>query len=148
MMIRDRATSQLFYEAAWRDWLRDNDGPAFDVLTPEIANELGADIVFDGPMPTLTRYQIATMQGAVEQGGQWFTNWVAVDLDADGIAAADAVQAASVRADRNTRLSASDWTQVADAPVDKAAWATYRQALRDVPDQTGFPWNVSWPEQP
>lgn len=39
-------------------------------------------------------------------------------------------------------------TQVADAPVDKAAWATYRQALRDITAQQGFPWNVTWPEQP
>lgn len=57
-------------------------------------------------------------------------------------------RAASVRADRNKRLKDSDWTQVADAPVDQAAWATYRQALRDVPAQAGFPWEVQWPTQP
>ena len=148
MMIRDRATGQLFYEEAWRAWLRTNDGPTYDTLTSEIADALGADIVFDGPMPTFARYQIATMQGAVQVNGQWFTNWVAVDLDAAGIEAADAAQAASVRADRNTRLTASDWTQVADAPVDKAAWATYRQALRDLTTQSGFPWDVTWPSQP
>lgn len=38
-----------------------------------------------------------------------------------------------VRDLRNARLAASDWTQVADAPVDRDAWATYRQALRDFP---------------
>ena len=57
-------------------------------------------------------------------------------------------QAHRVRTDRNLRLQATDWTQVADAPVDKAAWATYRQALRDVTAQDGFPWNVTWPESP
>lgn len=57
-------------------------------------------------------------------------------------------QAHRVRVDRNLRLQASDWTQLADAPVDKDAWAVYRQALRDIPDQEGFPWNVQWPEQP
>jgi hypothetical protein len=46
------------------------------------------------------------------------------------------------------QLAASDWTQVADTPVDRAAWATYRQALRDVPDQTGFPDAVAWPVAP
>ena len=56
--------------------------------------------------------------------------------------------AALARAERNARLSASDWTQLADAPVDKAAWAAYRQALRDIPQQEGFPENVQWPEQP
>ena len=38
---------------------------------------------------------------------------------------------------RNYELARTDWTQVADAPVDKAAWATYRQALRDLPAQGG-----------
>lgn len=49
---------------------------------------------------------------------------------------------------RNLLLAESDWTQVADAPVDKAAWASYRQALRDVPDQSGFPKSIDWPVEP
>lgn len=57
-------------------------------------------------------------------------------------------QGAQVRAQRNQILSACDWTQLADAPVDKTAWATYRQALRDIPSQPGFPWDVQWPNQP
>ena len=61
---------------------------------------------------------------------------------------ADNQQAASVRADRNARIAATDWTQVADAPVDKNAWAVYRQALREVPQQPGFPSSVVWPEAP
>jgi hypothetical protein len=58
------------------------------------------------------------------------------------------VQSASARKRRNKLLSASDWTQVADAPVDKAAWATYRQELRDISAQAGFPATVVWPTQP
>jgi len=38
-----------------------------------------------------------------------------------------------MRLQRDRLLAESDWTQAADAPVDKAAWATYRQALRDFP---------------
>jgi len=57
-------------------------------------------------------------------------------------------ETASVRAQRNAKLSESDWTQVADAPVDQAAWATYRQALRDVTGQAGFPWTIDWPVAP
>ena len=53
-----------------------------------------------------------------------------------------------VRAQRNSLLQQSDWTQVADAPVDQAAWATYRQALRDITMQSGFPENVVWPTSP
>lgn len=52
------------------------------------------------------------------------------------------------RVKRNALLAASDWTQVADAPVDQAAWATYRQALRDITAQAGFPESIEWPAQP
>ena len=57
-------------------------------------------------------------------------------------------QAQSVRATRGQKLADSDWTQVADSPVDKAVWATYRQALRDITAQSGFPWSVTWPDAP
>lgn len=56
--------------------------------------------------------------------------------------------AGQVRAERNGLLTATDWTQVADAPVDKTAWATYRQALRDITGQEGFPWTITWPTEP
>lgn len=52
------------------------------------------------------------------------------------------------RNDRNEKLSQSDWTQVSDVPVDQASWATYRQALRDIPEQEGFPENINWPTEP
>ena len=57
-------------------------------------------------------------------------------------------KAAEVRAERNTKLAATDWTQITDAAADKAAWATYRQALRDITGQAGFPWTMTWPTQP
>ena len=53
-----------------------------------------------------------------------------------------------VRQERNALLAASDWTQVADAPVDQAAWATYRQELRDITSQDTFPSEVTWPVAP
>lgn len=56
--------------------------------------------------------------------------------------------AAEARATRNALLAASDWTQVADAPVDQAAWAKYRQALRDITAQEGFPETIDWPVAP
>lgn len=58
---------------------------------------------------------------------------------------------APFRAERNARLSDCDWTQLADAPLSaegRQAWAAYRQALRDVPQQPGFPAAIVWPEQP
>jgi hypothetical protein len=53
-----------------------------------------------------------------------------------------------VRNQRNQLLKDSDWTQVADAPVDKEAWVTYRQELRDITSQVGFPFNVLFPTPP
>jgi len=53
-----------------------------------------------------------------------------------------------IREERDGLLVTSDWTQVDDAPVDKSAWATYRQALRDLPAAEGFPTSVTWPVAP
>lgn len=55
---------------------------------------------------------------------------------------------AKIRTLRNNLLDASDWTQINDSTADKAAWATYRQALRDIPAQAGFPFTIEWPTSP
>jgi len=57
-------------------------------------------------------------------------------------------KANEVRTQRDALLAETDWTQVADAPVDAQAYADYRQALRDVPQQSGFPTEVRWPTPP
>jgi hypothetical protein len=50
---------------------------------------------------------------------------------------------------RNAKLAATDWSQGADVPqAIKDKYVAYRQALRDVPSQAGFPWTITWPEQP
>ena len=57
--------------------------------------------------------------------------------------------AAQVRAERDQLLAATDWTQAADVPEEvRIKWQPYRQALRDVPQQKGFPHEVVWPEKP
>jgi len=69
---------------------------------------------------------------------------------AEEIAADVAAKAAQVRATRDALLTACDWTQLADSPLTaekKAEWATYRQALRDLPDAEGWP-NVDLPNNP
>jgi len=53
-----------------------------------------------------------------------------------------------LRSQRDALLSQSDWTQVPDAPVNQTAWAEYRQALRDLPQQAGFPTKITWPQKP
>ena len=57
--------------------------------------------------------------------------------------------AASIRAERDALLVQTDWTQLPDVPEPtREAWADYRQALRDIPQQEGFPHTVNWPEKP
>ena len=55
---------------------------------------------------------------------------------------------AEVRHIREVLLAKSDWTQLPDAPVDQAAWAVYRQELRDLPSTITDPSEVVWPKPP
>ena len=79
--------------------------------------------------------------------GVWTQNYIVSDLSADESAAKVGAQWDVIRAERNKLLVESDWTQLPDAPVDAAAWATYRQALRDITDQAN-PFAIVWPESP
>jgi Phage tail assembly chaperone protein len=117
-------------------------------LTEALLDDFAADVVFEGPQPTVTRYQFVARQGVIQIGDKWHTNYVAIDMPPEAQAALDAQQAASVRTERNRLLAESDWTQLPDSPPDALAWGVYRKALRDLPSQPGFPWDIIWPEAP
>lgn len=136
------------FEDEFRRYVKTTSGGSFDTLTIEILHENGADPVLEGPQANPTRYQIAFRDGVEEINGQWFTKYSIVDMTDEEKVAKDAARAKAVREDRNKRLADCDWTQLSDAPVDRAAWASYRQELRDISKQTGFPWEVTWPSTP
>jgi hypothetical protein len=136
-------------------------------ITEEVLDQHGADIVFEGPQATGgTVYQYSQRDGVTNIEGKWYTFYklgpvftdtpatdttpakTAAENEAAYQAMRDAEQAKSVRNSRTEKLKDSDWTQIADSTADKTAWATYRQALRDVPTQAGFPWTVTWPDAP
>ena len=148
MQIRIRSTGQVLLQHEWEKWVARTYAKSISGITPEIINTFDSDPVFEGPQAQPTKYQTAFADGVEQIDGKWYTKYSVADMDAEGIAAVDAQQAKSVREDRNKHLSDSDWTQLADAPVNSALWATYRQALRDVTAQAGFPWEVTWPTQP
>jgi hypothetical protein len=148
VQIRIRQTGAVMYEAEFRAYQQANGGPTWGQTTEEILDSLGADVVFEGPQAQPTRYQVAFADGVEQVDGKWYTKYGVNNMDVDAITAKDEEQAKSVRASRTEKLKDSDWTQVADSPVDQAAWATYRQALRDITAQEGFPWDIEWPEQP
>jgi len=79
------------------------------------------------------------------QEGNWKQVWNVTDATAEEIEQRTEQQANDVRAERNQLLSDCDWTQLADSTADKEAWAIYRQALRDLPQQDGFPYTIEWP---
>lgn len=81
-------------------------------------------------------------------GTQWQQVWNVVPLSAEEQQRIADNKAERVRAERNKRLTDSDWTQTPDAPVDAAAWISYRAELRAVPEQPGFPNDVNWPVEP
>jgi len=149
------------YEAEFRAFTKANGGPSWDTTTPEVLEALGADVVLEGPQATGgTVYQFSMPDGVEQIEGKWYTKHIlgpvftdtedatAAEQEAAYKAAKDAEQANSVRASRNTLLTDTDWTQLTDSPADTLTWATYRQALRDISKQPGFPWTITWPEKP
>lgn len=98
--------------------------------------------------PALNQFEVYGGEAFTMGEGVVIVTRAVVPMPQEQIDALTAEQATSVRAERNAKLTASDWTQVADAPVDKTAWAAYRQALRDMTTQEGFPWAIIWPTQP
>jgi len=89
-------------------------------------NNLTEDVILDTP---------------TEVDGSWTQSYSVVQKSEE-----EAAQ--NIRSRRNMLLSNSDWTQITDATVDKTAWATYRQSLRDITSQDGFPYTVTWPDKP
>ena len=92
----------------------------------------------------MPRYH-ATPEGRVQ-----FTAEEEIQFDkmaSDYLAGADDRAAAKVREDRNAKLTVTDWTAFSDVTMSDAM-ETYRQALRDVPAQSGFPNTITWPTEP
>jgi hypothetical protein len=167
MKVRIRETGQVMTLEEFRQ-LHSSIYIAPGISEKEL-DALGADPVFNSPKLYWgeTVYQYVYEDGVEKHyTGKWWTKYsigpVFTDItDADGNvttaaeqeaahkATMDAAQAASVRNERNKLLADSDWTQVDDSTgVDKESWATYRQALRDLTAQVGFPWTIVWPVYP
>lgn len=120
--------------------------PNISFPTPFIP-PMGFEPVADVMPPEYDYRQNLTEGDPVCIDGVWMRNWLVVDATDQEITDRLNLQWAVVRGERNSRLAACDWTQLPDAPVDAAAWATYRQELRDITDQPD-PFNIVWPQEP
>ena len=168
MQIRIRSTGQVLLQHEWEKWVAQTYAKSLSGISEEAVNRFESDIVFEGPQATGgTVYQYSQQDGVEQDSqGRWFTKYILgpvfTDRAAEGDqpaqtaaeqetaykATKDAEQAAKVRRSRTEMLNDCDWTQIADSTADKTAWATYRQSLRDITDQAGFPWTITWPETP
>lgn len=109
-------------------------------LSDEQRQELNVYLIEDAPRSELTTTQkyggpVFTIKGSVVE-----RSYPVVEKTTEEIQADAQNKAEEVRTERNQKLAESDWTQLPDAPVDKTAWAAYRQALRDLSTVDGFPY--------
>jgi hypothetical protein len=155
MEIRVRSTGSVMSEFEFRKYQSDLTGASWNETTDDILENLGADFVFEGSQAIGgTIYQHSMRDGVEQIDGKWYTKYIlgpTFTNQEDEIAykkSIDLEQENKVRSQRNLFLNNTDWTQLADAKVDKNAWATYRQSLRDIPESNGFPWSVEWPIKP
>ena len=162
MEIRNRTTGAVITISEFR---AENSSTSFPKqITTDILDSFGYDPVLNGAAADVTApYGVSVRDGVEEINGQWFTRFVAgptfvaneeataAEQEAAYRASIDAKVGTSVRADRDQKLAASDWTQMADSPLTsekKTEWATYRQSLRDLPTASGFPHTMTWPDEP
>lgn len=133
------------YPYSYSQLIADNPGTSFPDSMPD--NQLDSWGVFpvtEVTQPTPAPGEIVEEITPAEINGVWTQQWnvrAATQQETDS-------QADEVRSQRNRLLYECDWTQLSDAPVNSLDWANYRQELRDVPNQAGFPWSVVWPTPP
>tara|TARA_B100001094_G_scaffold330684_1_gene396530 strand:- start:662 stop:1126 length:465 start_codon:yes stop_codon:yes gene_type:complete len=102
--------------------------------------------------PETSNHELAERSTPVKVSNElWETGWSVRQMTPEESAKADADQSTLVRKERDSLLAQSDWTQFTDSPLSenaKTAWASYRDSLRNIPSQSGFPWDIIWPELP
>lgn len=132
---------------------RDNPNTSFPKQIPsEMLESYGVYTVVYTDMPSIDDRTQKTEQEVTPTlvDGSWTVGWTTTDKTAEETQQWDDNIAAGNRNRRNALLTESDWTQVADAPVDATAWATYRQALRDITTHANWPNldEADWPVKP
>jgi hypothetical protein len=164
MEIRNRETGEVTTVSQFKAQHPNTSFPK--QITADILDSFGYDAIGVGAQASVTApYGVSVRDGIEQIEGSWYTRFVAgpiftdtTDDEGNVISAADneaayraridAEGAERVRNERNQKLAASDWTQLADSSADASAWATYRQALRDLPTTDGWPHNITWPTKP
>ncbi len=123
-------------------------------LTSYVIDTYGLEVILEGPRPQVTPpYETVVRQGIEEIKGKWFTKYVIGPIftnqeDEDSYRLNIDTQASeSIRNTRDSLISKSDWMGCSDV-IMSDEWRQYRQELRDITTQKGFPHNINWPEEP
>jgi len=117
-------------------------------LTDDILAHFGVHAVVETGKPAAPWWQSVQEASPVAENGKWKQSWTVVEKSQAERDTAIAREWRLLRSNRNALLAGSDWTQLADSQADKAAWASYRQALRDLPQSGANPFEIVWPEEP
>lgn len=132
--------------------LRENPSTSFPtIITDELLESYGVVAVVRAELPEFDEASQKIIDGdsPVLVDGVWTIQRTVVEKSELEIAAELKNLKVAMRSKRNQLLLDCDWTQVSDAPeATKAAWNPYRQQLRDLPLQPGFPHNIAWPKKP
>lgn len=127
----------------------DNPSVSFpSVIDEQTLSNFNVVSVTPSEQPSFLYNKIFVRTAVQSSDGTYVEEWGYEDAEPSHVLARTESEAAAVRVRRNQLLAGSDWTQLYDAPVDSAAWADYRQALRDLTKQAGFPWEITWPTEP
>ena len=123
-------------------------------LTSYVIDTYGLEVILERPQPQVTPpYETVIRQGIEEIKGKWFTKYVIGPIftnqeEEDSYRLNIDTQASEgIRDTRNSLISKSDWMGCSDV-IMSDEWREYRQELRDITTQEGFPHNVDWPEEP
>ena len=136
------------YPYTLTDLRRANLGTSFPKnISDETAAEFNCFPVTPATQPA-DDYTVNLSRTAIKQGDGWVEEWISTPATPEQVTERTEAKAAEVRQQRNELLAACDWTQVVDISLDPASWVSYRQELRNITSQPGFPHTVTWPEEP
>jgi Phage tail assembly chaperone protein len=155
---RHKITGEVKSQGEWRAANPNISMPR--VWNQNVLDALNIEAVLEAPKPDACSYQYVARNGVVQDTkGNWVTAWEVLEMFSDDEdstkaekeaayqAGLDATAAKYVRDERDRKLAETDWMALSDVTMS-AEMATYRQALRDITTQEGFPRSVDWPAKP
>lgn len=145
MYIKAKDNTVLKFPYSFQDLRKENPGVSFSSnIDEKTLAKFSVYTVIKSSVPEFNSKTHQVKQTVELIDGKWTQVWQLKELPE--------IQASSnIRGERNRLLAECDWTQLEDSPLNadsKLAWSLYRETLRMIPQQAGFPYNVTWPPKP